>query len=180
MPLLPQDVKDLLKADPGYFLGFTLIIAVNLSASLEEDLSSLLWSGTYPSLELVIISPSLIQTSRTFLASDMASSTTTALGAHPDIPLILVRSAGFMGTVRVQVREHTSQWLHSKRYATLADDALYTPPSCRYPSILLDGASDRQPFPRFARTCQQPRFRLAWFDGARQYPFRNYSHPCAR
>lgn len=33
---------------------------------------------------------------------------TAANGAHPDIPLLLARSAGFMGLLRVQLREHCS------------------------------------------------------------------------
>ncbi|CDZ96241.1 NEDD8-activating complex, APP-BP1/UBA5 component [Phaffia rhodozyma] len=93
------DVQTLLKEDPNYFLGFTLIIAVNLPASDEEALSSLLWS-----------------------ASDPSSSTATSLGAHPDIPLILVRSAGFMGSVRVQIREHTIVDTHPASLTSLRID----------------------------------------------------------
>ena len=40
-----QDVATLLEEDPSYFLSFTLIIAVNLPAEVEQRLSSLLWQG---------------------------------------------------------------------------------------------------------------------------------------
>ena len=40
-----QDVATLLEEDPAYFLSFTLIIAVNLPAEVEQRLSSLLWQG---------------------------------------------------------------------------------------------------------------------------------------
>jgi hypothetical protein len=33
---------------------------------------------------------------------------TASNGAHPDIPLLLARSAGFMGLLRIQLREHCS------------------------------------------------------------------------
>lgn len=40
-----QDVATLLEEDPAYFLSFTLIIAVNLPAEVEQRLSLLLWQG---------------------------------------------------------------------------------------------------------------------------------------
>ena len=40
-----QDVATLLESDPAYFLSFTLIIAVNLPAAVEDKLSALLWQG---------------------------------------------------------------------------------------------------------------------------------------
>ncbi|KAL7412491.1 hypothetical protein BDY24DRAFT_393087 [Mrakia frigida] len=93
------DVAALLESDPSYFLDFTLIIAVNLPAAVEEKLSALLWT-----------------------ASDPTSSVTTPAGAHPDIPLILARSAGFVGLVRLQIREHTIVDTHPTSLVSLRLD----------------------------------------------------------
>lgn len=46
MPTFAQDPAIIIKADPQFFLSFTLIILSNVEPSLENQISEILWEGT--------------------------------------------------------------------------------------------------------------------------------------
>lgn len=89
-----QDLAELIETDPGYILSFTLIIASNVEPLVEARLANLLWQGSGLTTHT---------TALTIIESQASTS-------NPDIPLIAVRTSGFVGRVRIQLNEHCSQF----------------------------------------------------------------------
>lgn len=85
-------MASLLSGDPDFFLSFTMIIASNLAPSIESQIGDILWGGRLQSC-----------LARSKIEADVAASSTAG---GPDIPLVLVRSSGFIGRIEIQVREH--------------------------------------------------------------------------
>jgi amyloid beta precursor protein binding protein 1 len=75
-----------------------MIIASNLVPSMETQIGDILWEGKLLSCH-----------ARSKIEADVAASSTAG---GPDIPLVLIRSSGFIGRIEIQVREHcgTSVW----------------------------------------------------------------------
>jgi amyloid beta precursor protein binding protein 1 len=89
--LTRQDVATLLSAGPEFFCSFTMIIASNLPPSIETQIGDALWQGKCR-----------IWDAYRKETDDPASSTV----GGPDVPLVLIRSSGFVGRIEIQVREH--------------------------------------------------------------------------
>jgi amyloid beta precursor protein binding protein 1 len=85
-------MASLLSDDPDFLLSFTMIIASNLAPSIESQIGDILWGGRLQSC-----------LARSKIQADVAASSTAG---GPDIPLVLVRSSGFIGRIEIQVREH--------------------------------------------------------------------------
>jgi len=69
-----------------------MIIASNLAPSIESQIGDILWEGRLQSC----LALSKIE-------ADVAAS---SMVGGPDIPLVLIRSSGFIGRIEIQVREH--------------------------------------------------------------------------
>jgi len=69
-----------------------MIVASNLPPSIESQIGDSLWEGKLQSC---------LERFRT--GSDVIAS---SIAGGPDIPLVLIRSSGFIGRIEIQVREH--------------------------------------------------------------------------
>jgi amyloid beta precursor protein binding protein 1 len=90
-------MTSLLSGDPDFFRSFTMVIASNLAPSIESQIGDTLWDGKLRMrLECVRAE------------TDVPASSTVG---GPDIPLVLIRSSGFIGRIEIQVREHCGMFV---------------------------------------------------------------------